>query len=495
MATPPTDNDPIVPNPTYMGYVRGIFTQDDIDCMGPRGIDLATYDGVKKNAANIYIQTLQPDGPMPLANRKWSANRSQNFKTWVLNKYPRGTAEPQFAALKLDAASAAGVRVRKNAANLSSAEIAALTKAFQGIMALDSSDPKNPNGYYQLAGIHWLPDGKYCMHHVQPYNTWHRQYMRVFEDALRSIPGCENVTLPYWDITSTSVPQLFYQSPFDEYTAPQGVGRGYPVPYTTSRYDGPTIVQNLQKSKVPQAVQKALQQSMFGSYFVGGFQKPIIYAHDNGHNSTGETMAEQDVAAFDPIFWFFHCNWERLFLSWQTLVGGTTLSGFTSTLEGDVSWLTFPPLDPWPQTSADVIPEPDVQYDQLATGGVEAMQHNLGSIDATRPFAVAQSSRVSVRVKDIDRLNIPGTFVVKLLADGKEIAEQAFFQPSTPQECPNCKQNALIPIDFDVDLDEVRGHKLSVEIDVPKLKKVGEVFPLSQAGSPTINARLLLEEA
>jgi tyrosinase len=493
----PTDNDPIIPDPTYMRYIRGIFTQDDIDHMAAKGVDLSTYAGVKTSATNIYIQTLQPDGPMPPApHPKWSASRSQNFKTWILNNYPLGTAEPRFAALKADAAPAPGVRLRKNVKDLSLDEIEALKTAFQGIVALDSSDPNNPNGYYQVAGIHWFPTAKHCQHHVQPYNPWHRVYVRKFEDALRSIPGCENVTLPYWDIGSNSVPQLFSQPPFNQYTAQQGVGVGFPVPYTTSRYADATIVQNLQGYGVAQSIQDALQQSRFGSFETGGFQKFIIQAHDDGHGSTGQTMARQDVAAFDPIFWFFHCNWDRMFLSWQTLVSATTLNGFKSTLDGDTSWLTFPPLAPWPQTSTDAIPsEADIQYDQLATGGVRALRHTVGSIEATRSFTIAPSSRVSVRVKNINRLNIPGTFVVKLLADGEEIARHAFFQPSTPETCPNCKEHGLVPIDFHVDLDKVQGRKLSVAIEVPNQEEIGAAFPLSQAGNPTINARLLLEEA
>ena len=42
-----------------------------------------------------------------------------------------------------------------------------------------------------------------------------------------------------------------------------------------------------------------------------------IQAHDMGHVSTGETMSDQNVASFDPIFWFYHCNIDRLFWEWH----------------------------------------------------------------------------------------------------------------------------------------------------------------------------------
>ncbi|MDQ2707547.1 MAG: tyrosinase family protein [Actinomycetota bacterium] len=39
--------------------------------------------------------------------------------------------------------------------------------------------------------------------------------------------------------------------------------------------------------------------------------KGIWQAHDAGHPACGTTMSTPDAAAFDPIFWFFHANWDR----------------------------------------------------------------------------------------------------------------------------------------------------------------------------------------
>ena len=44
--------------------------------------------------------------------------------------------------------------------------------------------------------------GGYCNHGNVLFPTWHRAYLLRLEDALRSIPGCEDVTLPFWDETS-----------------------------------------------------------------------------------------------------------------------------------------------------------------------------------------------------------------------------------------------------------------------------------------------------
>jgi tyrosinase len=70
----------------------------------------------------------------------------------------------------------------------------------------------------------------------------------------------------------------------------------------------------------------------------------------------------------------------------------------------------------------------------------------------------------------------------------------SFFQPKSPRDCDNCRKLARINIDFRIDQEEFLDHKLSVEIEVPSQEEMGTRFPLSQAGNPTINARLLLED-
>lgn len=84
-----------------------------------------------------------------------------------------------------------------------------LIRAFRGIQALPPSDP---NSFEWLAGFHGEPFrgfgavnpnvwGGYCNHNNILFPTWHRVYVLKLENALRSIPGCKNVTLPYWDET------------------------------------------------------------------------------------------------------------------------------------------------------------------------------------------------------------------------------------------------------------------------------------------------------
>jgi tyrosinase len=82
-----------------------------------------------------------------------------------------------------------------------------LIRAYRGIQALP---PDDPNSFFQICGFHGLPFrgpgetdptwwGGYCWHATVLFPTWHRAYLLRIEDALRSIPGCQDVTVPFWD--------------------------------------------------------------------------------------------------------------------------------------------------------------------------------------------------------------------------------------------------------------------------------------------------------
>jgi tyrosinase len=85
-----------------------------------------------------------------------------------------------------------------------------LVRAWKGIKELP---PQDPNSFFMLGGFHGEPFrgagwgsssywGGYCNHGNVLFPTWHRAYLLRLEDALRSIPGCEHVALPFWDETS-----------------------------------------------------------------------------------------------------------------------------------------------------------------------------------------------------------------------------------------------------------------------------------------------------
>lgn len=82
-----------------------------------------------------------------------------------------------------------------------------LWRAFRAIKELPA---EHPQSFFTLGGYHGEPFrgagwgtssywGGYCNHGNVLFPTWHRAYLVALEDALRSVPGCEDVTLPFWD--------------------------------------------------------------------------------------------------------------------------------------------------------------------------------------------------------------------------------------------------------------------------------------------------------
>ena len=481
--------DPVVEHPTWFGQIRDFFTAEDIAHMACKGIDLGTYQGAVDNAASIYAQTsggFMPPDPRP----KWSTNRLQTFLNWITDNYPRGVPPVPTAMAR---AAAPAARMRKDLANLSADEVTTLKAAFTGIMA---RQPSQPDSYFAIAGVHWFPaidqnPAFHCLHHENRFLPWHRLHLKRFEDALRSVSGCAGVTLPYWDVTAP-IPSVLFEPPFANYSSQAPIGHGYD-PLTTQRNSPEEIAAELaEQPAVPDLITTALRQGVWEK-----FNRAFWHAHDNGHNSCGPTMANQDISSFDPIFWFFHCNLDRIWLQWQRSVNATTLAGFKSTCETPTGWLDVPALGvlpPFDGHAADTIAMPEVDYDPPKQGAlVMAFENKSGNIAAGKNFRIDSAAPLSVRVKDIDRSAIPGTFVVRLLADGKQVARQAFFQPTNPNICPSCSKEAKVSVDFRIDPAKILDKSLSVEIHVPAQKAIGSRFPLSKAGNPTINVRHLID--
>ncbi|MFA0812345.1 tyrosinase family protein [Microbulbifer epialgicus] len=496
--------DIIIEKPTYIEHIRHFFTPEDKKCMGGL-IDLTTYVGVRRSATKIYITT--KNGFMPKGRPRWSDERVKTFENWIVNECPRGTDKPG-TSMPLPPQ---GLRVRRNISKLSEKELFKFKKAFQGIL---SKSPNDPQSYYQLAGIHWLPKpNAYCRHHENGYNPWHRIYLLKFEDALRSIEGCEDVTMPYWDIQEREIPEALFEPPFDKFIYPETLTdlrnqvraeAGKP----TERLSRVEILKSLDDFTVSEDIFEALGSAWWEKF--NGWDSAsrstsgIIRAHDSGHLACGTTMEDQNVAAFDPIFWFFHCNWDRLWWQWQQQHDATSSESFRTRLPDDGDWLTNPitaNLSPFKKGATNDFWQADESIDSHALGvGYEHPTQPeiieriplLGNIFATHMLSVEKTKRVSVRIKNLDRLKIPGSFSVSLLVDGKTICKKGFFQPTTPAECRACSEKGLVSFDFLVTQDELRG-EVSIAVELLRDGKRRKI-PLSTCGDPTLNFRLLIED-
>jgi tyrosinase len=127
-----------------------------------------------------------------------------------------------------------------------------LMRAWKGIKELP---PDDPNSFFVIAGYHGEPFrgagwgnasfwGGYCNHGNVLFPTWHRAYVLRLENALRSIKGCDDVTLPFWDETSE-----------------ESLKNGIPWALTRKNFelDGQTIPNPLRSFTLPQNIVDHIQ--------------------------------------------------------------------------------------------------------------------------------------------------------------------------------------------------------------------------------------------
>jgi hypothetical protein len=265
------------------------------------------------------------------------------------------------------------------------------------------------------------------------------------------------------------------------------------------------------------AITQALRSPIWHDF--NNFINPgsIVAAHDSGHLAIGGTMPKQEIAAFDPIFWFFHSNWERLWWEWQQIMQAATLWTFRSTivspsetgatLGNAVRFLRLPPfnvINPWTDTPAETtidIAATDTSYARphAAADRPDANQPirpAFGNFAAARRMRVQADPLVSVRLKGLNRLVIPGSFEAVLKADGEPVGRRSFFQPTNPNRCDNCRELGIIDLDFHVPGSAITGRDLTVDLEVVSSPAgMSPRFPLAAAGNPTLNVRMLLGEA
>lgn len=486
--------DAVIASPTYLGDIRHFFEAEDLDHMFRLGVDISTYEALKERATSVYFQTKPPDPAMPPdPARHWTPERSATFANWIRNGFPLGEPSPQVPTTEpVD-------RVRKDASALDQDEIETLRRAFKGIMDRPAD---HSSGYFVLAGQHWFPAPNECLHHEDRFNPWHRVYVTKFEDALRSVPGAESVTLPYWDITHPP-PDFLFEPPFDAYELPVPIHGAYPAGYRTLRFDRDAIASNVVDEGIAATIDNALAQPIWGD-FISHEQSGIEAAHDDGHVAIGRTMSVPDAAAFDPIFWLFHANWDRLWWQWQQTMDATTVTTFRSTIKGSADFLAppFNDLRPFGETADETIDltEMGISYAQPAKQAPEFVpavhRARAGSLPALHGLRVREAPQASVRLKGIDRLSVPGSFRAILHADGAVIGRRAFFQSTEPDDCANCRERARINLDFLVDIDEVLGRTLTTSIElVTPDPSLGATIPLAACGNPTLNVRLLVEQS
>jgi len=470
-----------------------------------------------------------------------------------------------------------------------------LMTAWAGIKAMDPSDL---NSFFVIGGYHGEPFrgagygssawwGGWCNHGNVLFPTWHRIYLKRLEAALQSIPGCEDVMLPYWDetddyslkhgIPSCLTDQFFTYSngnkipnPLLSFTFPvsitdnvstdqDGANGGLytkTAGYTTVRYPysglvgtaenhAATVVHNSQWTpeeavtvlnqnvvnwlnlpvvviqpdnvnnnlSISAGIYKAYQNCLDAPNYTvfsnttssqnyndlmgsGGTPAvPLEQPHNDIHVAVGGVdittvktedfdgspivgangdMGENDTAGLDPIFYFHHCNVDRMFWVWQKKTGnldkldvipqypGTNSvdnQGPTPGVAGNV-WLSMEsPLMPFTDAKGKVYVSNDVINIEKQLN----YTYSIGSLDqASWPapgagkqqmlnVAEGQSGRV-LTVTGANKAAVSGSFLIAGYATVKGrkhlVGVQSVLSRNAIQGCANCQTHLNVKAHF-----------------------------------------------
>ncbi len=210
------------------------------------------------------------------------------------------------------------VHVRKSVYDLSEREISNLRKAFEKLY-------KN-RVYQEKAGI-LITDGHY-MRNDMLFLPWARAYFADFEKALQAaVPNAKPVImLPYWDYTSETareegIPPLL-ADPYYETTKKDKDGvkktTKKPNPFYRAEYNIPlyTFRNDAPNNKFLKSARNSARKAMNATDFVT-FGTKIYVADIKSHIYLGGSSANTNCTAYDPIFWFTHCQLDRFWDQWQ----------------------------------------------------------------------------------------------------------------------------------------------------------------------------------
>jgi len=170
--------------------------------------------------------------------------------------------------------------------------------------------------YINMAAYHGIPR-KNCPHGNLLFLPWHRMYIFLFEQALRSIDN--TVALPYWDWTSPeSLQEGLSKAHSDEEFEdtgrkpnPLAAGPMYQLTRLTNRNPGKVRSLTGYRNNVNTAFATSTNYTQFNF--------AIEAPHGDIHTWIRGDMGTPAYAAYDPVFWSHHANVDRQWAIWQKL--------------------------------------------------------------------------------------------------------------------------------------------------------------------------------
>lgn len=197
--------------------------------------------------------------------------------------------------------SADTMRVRKNILSLTPDEVADLRQAF----ALLYEDQE----YQRFAEI-LINYGQTDQNDLL-FLPWARAYFNEFELLLRT--KVDTVTLPYWDYTSEEA----REHGLPEIVAVPETADGSPNPLYKALWTQPLYTFRTPADPSLLAESEVIADQSFGFSDFVDFSTSIWRADIVTHLWLGGSSRSTATTAFDPVFWFSHCNLDRFWDTWQ----------------------------------------------------------------------------------------------------------------------------------------------------------------------------------
>lgn len=228
-----------------------------------------------------------------------------------------------------------------------------LVLAFESMQEKDESHDLS---YYQLSGIHGFPfiswqypprnpspQRGYCTHQSSIFTTWHRPYVALLEqtlyeeavsiakrftgpDASKYQAAAEEVRLPYWDWASDDTDSRLPKAVAEPSIAVVKPGSAGPttIPNPLYSYRRRDIGTNTVRGQTAEAdlmatfpERQSLTNALFTDTTYNDFSSNLEDIHGLVHVLIGGDMVSVARAAYDPVFWFHHCNVDRLMAMFQ----------------------------------------------------------------------------------------------------------------------------------------------------------------------------------
>jgi tyrosinase len=343
-----------------------------LGCMKDYAVDLSDYDSVKAWSIRIYQYLHSRE--MPLTDdetQKWPDDALELFRLWVNQGWRRDAADPfdRDERIPQPRPRPAPLRLRRDLRSLSQAELDDYRMRFEDAFQVADAAPDAPGQVF--FSIH----GDWCLHYQEAFLLWHRAYLMALEQRLgcavpywnwyaqdAAVDGAPSAGLPQAFKDTTYVHPVTGEvrpNPLRFAAAKGGSSKacaacGPPSPgvdcrwvqrdpllYTEgddqraarTRKIGLTLQYQLQVQRAlrfkdfshPQGVGYPWaniqsfappppdSQYVYRDYnFDGAYEQP----HDNYHGWVGPDMADNAYTAFDPVFWSYHANIDRIFEIW-----------------------------------------------------------------------------------------------------------------------------------------------------------------------------------